>query len=126
MENEHSTHHEPHEHRETTSKKKNVTEQIRTNPWIMSTFVLGILVIMLIFSNVSGGVSGKTISEDKAAELVLGFVESQIGSEAELVDVSLDSGLYKVTVLFQGSEVSLYVTQDGRKSCSKCFTFSIT
>ena len=111
MEHENQAHHE---HHKTHNKKKSVTEKLRTNPWIMSTFVLGILAIILIVGSVSGGIGTKTISEDKAADLVLGFVESQVGSEAELVDVSLENGLYQVTVLFQGSEVPLYVTKDGK------------
>jgi len=106
--------HDVHEHHEShTHKKEDVTEKLRKNPWIMSTFVLGVLVVILIFSSVSGGISGKTISEDKAAELVLGFVESQAGEEAELVIVEDDGSLYKVTILFQGQEIPLHVTKDG-------------
>ena len=44
----------------------------------------------------------RSISQDKAADLVLNFVKAQAGEGAELVDVSSESGLYKVTVLFQG------------------------
>lgn len=114
MEHEHHTHHEHQESHATYHKKKSMTEKIRTNPWIVSTFVLGILAIILIVGSVSGGITGKTISQDKAAELVLGFVESQVGEEAELISVSSESGLYKVIVLFQGSEVPLYLTKDGK------------
>ena len=110
MEHENHGHNTPHV---THHKKKNITEKIRTNPWIVSTFVLGILAIVLIVGSVSGGISTKAISKDKAAELVLGFVESQVGEQAELVGVTTESGLYKVTVLFQGSQVPLYVTKDG-------------
>jgi len=113
MESENPTPSEHYHHIE-TSKKSNTTEKIRKNPWIISTLVLGILAILLIFSSLSGGISGKSISEDKAASLVLDFVESQIDESVELVDVSSESGLYKVTVLFQGSEVPLYVTKDGK------------
>jgi len=114
MEHEDSSHYEHHESHETPHKKKDMTEKLRTNPWIISTFVLGILAIILIIGSVTGGITGKTISEDKAADLVLGFVESQVGGEVELISVSSESGLYKVTVLFQGSEVPLYVTKDGK------------
>ena len=81
-----------------------MTEKIRTNPWIISTFVFAIFAILLIVGNVAGGISGKAISQDKAADLVLNFVKAQAGEGAELVDVSSESGLYKVTVLFQRSE----------------------
>ena len=111
MEHENHSHYE---HHESLRKKKDMTEKIRTNPWIISTFVLGILAIILIVGSVSGGITGKTISQDKAAELVVGFIESQVGGEVELIGVSSESGLYKVIVLFQGSEVPLHVTKDGK------------
>lgn len=105
--------HDVHEHHEShTHKKEDMTEKLRTNPWIMSTFVLGILVVVLIFSSVAGGISGKTISEDKAAELVLGFVESQ-GVAAELVEVDEIGNFYEITFLVQGQMSSLSVTKDG-------------
>lgn len=117
MENDRSPHYEHSEHYESSSKKTNLTEKIRTNPWIISTFVVGILAIILIVSSFSGGITGKTISEDKAAELVLAFIESQ-GDSVELVDVRLESGLYKVTVLYGGSETPLYITKDGKNLAS--------
>jgi len=126
MEHENSSHYENHESHEFNHKKKDMTEKLRTNPWIISTFVLGILAIILIVGSLpSIGITGKTISQDKAAELVMGFIESQVGEQAELIDVSLDSGLYKVIVLFQGSEVPLYVTKDGKNLIQGVIPFSL-
>ena len=111
MENEHHEHHEHNEHHE-HHKKENATEKLRNNPWIISTFVLGILALILIFSSVSGGITGKTISEDKAAELVLGFANAQ-GVAAELVDVNEVGNFYEVSVLINGQKSVLSVTKDG-------------
>ena len=111
MENEHHEHHEHNEHHE-HHKKENATEKLRNNPWIISTFVLGILALILIFSSVSGGITGKTISEDKAAELVLGFANAQ-GVAAELVDVNEVGNFYEVSVLINGQKSVLSVTRDG-------------
>ena len=96
-------------------KKPSMAKRLRKNPWIISTFILGTLIILLLVLPFSTGLTGKTISKNKAAELVLGFVESQTGEGAEVVDVSLESGLYEVTILFEGSEVPLYLTADGEK-----------
>ena len=121
MEHEDNSPHENHEHsehyesHEAPHKKKNMTEKLRTNPWIISTFVLGILAIILIIGSLPGmGITGNVISEDEAVELVLDFVESQVGGEVELIGVSSESGLYKITIFFQDSEVPLYVTKDGK------------
>ena len=114
MEHEDSSHYENHESHEARPKKKSTTEKLRTNPWIISTFVLGILAIILIVGSFPVvGITGGVISENQAAELVLGFVESQ-GESVELVDVNLEDGLYKVTILYRGLETPLYVTKDGK------------
>lgn len=122
MEHENHSHYE---HHESHNEKKDMTEKLRTNPWIISTFVLGILAIILIIGSVTGGITGKVISENQAAELVLGFVESQVGGEAELIGVTSESGLYKVTVLFQGSEVPLYITKDGKNLVQSVLPLSL-
>ncbi len=113
MESENPSHYESSESHTSHSEKKNMTEKIRDNPWIISSFVLGILAFILVVGSISGGISGKVISEDKAVNTVLDFVESQVG-ETEVVDVGLENGLYKVTVLIQGSQVPLYITKDGK------------
>lgn len=115
MEHEDHSHYEHHESYESHPKKENMTEKLRTNPWIISTFVLGILAIILIISSFPGGISGKAISEDKVVELLLDFVESQIGGEAEILDISKESGFYKID--FESEKIgksSIYLTLDGK------------
>jgi len=113
MENEDSAHYEHQDHHETSHKKRDMTEKIRTNPWIMSTFVLGILAIILIVGSVSGGITGKTISEKEAGELVVKLAKSQIG-DIEILDVSKESGFYKIDYESEKTGKSfIYLTLDG-------------
>jgi len=113
MEHEDSSHYEHHESHESSHEKKDMTEKIRTNPWIISTFVLGILGIILIVTSLPiAGITGNVISEDEAGELVLGFADAQ-GLAIELVDVNEVGNFYEVSVLINGQKSVLSVTKDG-------------
>ena len=80
------------------------------NIWMIATIVLAIVVLYMAFgpSNMGSG----AIGEEKAGQIVLDFAESQ-GLGAELREVTLESGLYKVDVEVQGQTVPVYVTIDG-------------
>jgi len=89
---------------------KPLTETLRKNPWILSTIILGIFAVLLVASS---GLTGGAISEDQAAQIILEFAEEQTGEAVELESVSETSGIYEVTILFQGQSVPLYLTSDG-------------
>ncbi|MFH1801586.1 MAG: DsbA family protein [archaeon] len=89
------------------------TDKCRTNPWIASTFALGIIVLIFLIINFTGGLTGSVISEKKAGEFVMDFVNSQV-SGAELVNINDDGNLYEVNVLYDGQTIPLYITKDGK------------
>jgi len=113
MEHEDSGHYEHHEHQEPHHKKKNMTEKIRTNPWIISTFVLGILAIILIVGSVSGGITGKTISQDKVGEYLISYFEAQGATGLSLNSIDKERNFYKVNLDYEGQLIPFYVTKDG-------------
>lgn len=89
---------------------------LRANPWMASTIVLGIVVVlMLVFG--SGGSAGTTatITADEAGEKVLGFLNSNpsITGEVTLVSAEQDGQFYEVMLSYQGQEVPVYTTLDG-------------
>jgi len=102
--------------KEVSGKDENLTEKMRENPWMLSTFVLGVVVLILLVSNFSGGsggMVGNTISSDDAGEMLLSFYESQ-GAEGLVLDsVEESNGLYKVNFGYQGQVVPMYLTKDG-------------
>ena len=90
---------------------KDVTKKFKKNPWMVSTIILGIVVI--IFLMTSGlGVGGKTISASEAGERLIEFANAQ-GAGAELVEVNDNGIFYEVIVSIDGQNLPLYVTKDG-------------
>lgn len=90
--------------------KSNSLKSMRTNPWIVSTIVFAILILVLLFSGVS---SGHHISEKKVADSLIGFYESQGISGLNVSSMSEEHGLYKINLTYKGQEVPFYVTKDG-------------
>jgi len=94
-----------------------VTDKVRENPWILATFVLGIVALVFIISSFSGGMTGGAIGvadEDVVTQKVMGFLNAQVGEgNVEYVSTNLKNGLYEILVNYQGTSVPVYVTADG-------------
>jgi len=114
MEEEKKEEHEHHEHVEHTSKKNNLTEKVRENPWMLGTFVLSVLVVALLLLTFTGGITGNAISSSAAAEKTLAFYESAGISDLTLASIEEISGLYQVNLNYKGSVVPVYITKDGK------------
>lgn len=108
---EENIHEKTGEHQVHHSSRRPLTETLRKNPWILSTIILGIFAVLLVAGT---GITGNAISEDEAAQIILGFAEEQTGQVLELQSVSENSGLYEVVIIYQGNEVPLYLTKDGK------------
>ena len=98
--------------------KKGLFEKFRENPWIVSTIVLGILVLILLFMNfinTDNGVTGDVVSAEVAGNNLLGFAEAQnIPGGAELTSIdSYNSYFYKAVLSIQGQQIPIYITKDG-------------
>jgi hypothetical protein len=108
--------HENHEHHEhlghTVHVHRERRNSMRTNPWVVSTVVLGLLVVILVVLSLLGS-TGKSISSVKAGEKIVGFAAAQ-GMTAEVVNVTSEGSFYKVILTIQGSDLPVYVTKDGK------------
>jgi len=98
------------------TKKLNIKNNLKSNPWMLSTVALAIILIVISILNivVSPDADNVLISSDKAGELILEFAEAQ-GLDAEIVSVDYEGGLYGVVVSISGQEYpALYITNDGK------------
>lgn len=88
-------------------------EQMRANPWILATIFLAIVLVIALVVK-SGSMTGNVVSENAAAQNLLSFIAAQGGGEAELVSVSQNGSLYDIVVNFQGEDIPVFVTLDGK------------
>jgi len=89
---------------------------VRKNPWVASTFVLGLLLVLVLIFGVGGGGSGEgVVNADEAGQKVLSFINSnpEITGEAALVSAEQDGNFHRVIINYQGQEVPVYTTLDG-------------
>ncbi|MFB6245974.1 MAG: hypothetical protein ABEI74_00035 [Candidatus Pacearchaeota archaeon] len=94
-----------------------VTHRIRHNPWILSTIVLGILVIILLAGVFeSDGVQNQNVNIQNVGEKVESFYE-HYGIEGTAVsDVKVsekDNYFYRVELMYKGETLPFYVTKSG-------------
>ena len=92
--------------------KKSVISKIPRHNWAITTYILGVLLIFLVINN--GGITGKTVSESKASDGLVSYLNSQVGGGVTYVSSKSDGSLYEITVSYQGQEIPLYVTKDGK------------
>jgi len=96
------------------SKKADFTKKIRTNPWIISTFILGIIVLILLIGNSFGGITGNVISSTVAGEKLLSYYTENGASDLEIDSIKEISGLYQINFKYQETIIPVYITKDGK------------
>ena len=115
-------------------KRLNVSEMksnVKKNPWMVSTIVLGVVALILLVMIYRGGITGgaigvsaNSISADEAGEKLVEFANAQ-GAGAELVEVNDNGIFYEVIVSIQGQDLPVYVTKDGQSFTSSLIPLDI-
>jgi len=103
--------------------ENNTLDKMRTNPWMITSIVLAVLLVLLVIfnGNLSGGkgiVSGKT-----AAQNVVDYINSNTQSEtkAEVISFKQEGQLYSVVIKMNNQEMPVYVTLDGKNVILQSF-----
>ena len=91
---------------------KSMIEQARANPWIISTVVLGILLIAVVATGFGAGVS--VANEDQVSSNVLSFLNEQVDGGVTLSSIDQRGGYYDLVVLYQGRSIPIQTTLDGK------------
>lgn len=112
-----------HENAEPVQKKKEGSS-LRSKPWMVSTFVLGILVVLILIGSFSG-ITGNAISGNKAGNNLINFAVSQ-GVNATLINVTSDGSFYKVFLSINNQEAPYFVTKDGKYFVSESYLVPLT
>ena len=102
---------EVHEHHSKKNKSSEITEKMRKNPWILSTIVLGILVLIFLVGSVS--MTGKVISEKEAGDSLVAYLSSVGYDGFEVSSVEELETMYMINTIYNEEEIPFYVTKDG-------------
>jgi hypothetical protein len=91
-------------------------DNIRSNPWIAATFVLAVVLVLVLILGTGGARGSPKITADDAAQKVLTFLNSnpQITGEVTLVSAKQDGQFYQVMLTYNGQQVPVYTTTDGK------------
>ncbi len=102
----------PKEVYEKPPETEDIQKKIKDNPWIVISIILAIAVIVLVYLNYTGGVTGNVVSEAEIKQKVINFAESR-GAEAEVTQINDQGSLYEVVLSMDGQQAPIYVTKDG-------------
>lgn len=92
------------------TNSKGFVSGVKKNPWILSTVVLAVLVVVMSFSMFYSGSSAKT-----AGMSFVDFINSNSESEVQLISSEkFSDDLYEVKVLAGEEEVPVHITKDGK------------
>lgn len=86
-------------------------KKCRENPWIISSFILAILLAAaLLFPGV---LTGNAVSDTEAGELMETYLNSLVGGGVSVIDVQESGSLYEIIASYKGQEIPVYMTKDG-------------
>lgn len=109
------------EKEEEREEKNKIGSKIRrVNPWFISSIILIILLIgVLITPKTPTGMVTEptTLTAEEVADKAIDYLNEnlvQAGTTATLVSVKERSGVYEITTKYQGREIKVYATKDGK------------
>ncbi|MBS3089087.1 hypothetical protein J4402_04935 [Candidatus Pacearchaeota archaeon] len=97
-----------------TREKTDYVGAMRNNPWIVSTVVLGLALIIVLVMNGGIGVTGGVVNGNNAGQNLVDFINSRGDVNASILSVEKDGTLYKAVVDIEGQETPVYITLDGK------------
>jgi len=97
------------EEKKEVAKKNNsdIFNKMRENPWMISTIVVGLLLII----SISG--SSISTSEEVVKSNALDFLNSKVEGEVVLDSISNEGSYYELMITYDGNQIPVQVTLDG-------------
>lgn len=95
--------------KEIVKEEKKIIQTIKKNGWIISTVVLAVLVVIFIIVSLSSG-----ISETAAQTKLVTYLNEQTGGGVTGKSITSIGDIYQVNVTYQGQEIPVYMTKDGK------------
>ncbi|MBU0958291.1 MAG: hypothetical protein KKF56_05790 [Nanoarchaeota archaeon] len=94
--------------------KTESSDDVEVNHWKYATYVLGVLVVLMLFFMLKPGVTGNVINSGDASTTLVDYLNGMTGGGVTLVGVEDQGNLYEVTVNYQGGDIPVFITKDGK------------
>ena len=85
----------------------------KKNPWIYVSGILVVVVVIMLFITLRGGITGGAINEADAGTKLVDYLNTQTGGGVEFVSSEDIGDLYRILVAYRGDEIPVYITKDG-------------
>lgn len=95
-------------------KKSEFTSKLRENPYIVSTIVLGLATLILVTLTLSPSLTGNVISGSSAGQNLIDYLNTNVGGGVGYVSYEDLGNLYQIIVSYNGDNIPVYVTKDGK------------
>lgn len=108
--------------------EKKIVKSIKKNSWKLISIVFAVLFLSTVawtFYQNKSCITGAVISEDQAGEKLVDFISTSFGAEvSEYKDIKDLGDIYEVIVPYQGQEIPVYITKDGKYFISSAMEMS--
>jgi len=99
---------------ETHTENEHIKNKFKLGVWQVSTLVFGVISLILIIMIFTGKTTGSVISGDEAGKDIVQFLNKQTNGGVEFVSSNDRGYLYEINVKYQGQEIPVYTTKDGK------------
>lgn len=89
-----------------------LVSNIPRHNWALASYVLGFVCIVLLIFSLTGNLTGRAIDEVPSSQIRQQMIT--LLEDADTISVKEVSGLYEVSVSFEGQIIPFYVTKDGK------------
>ena len=96
--------------KEVKKEEREIIKKIKKNPWIASTIILALIVLILLFF-VS---KNSAISEKAISQKVIDFAKARGAGDIQVIKINDKGSLYEIIILLNGEEAPIYATKDGK------------
>lgn len=89
----------------------------KINPWMVSTLVLVVIVLVVVGFSLTGKATAGAVPSGEIGNKVKAYVEDNLlptGGTIDVINVSETNGVYLITTSYQGREIPIYMTKDGK------------
>ena len=100
---------------EVSQRESEFMKKFKSNPWMGSTFVLGIAAIILLAVLFYPKITGNVVSGSNAGASLVDYLNTRTGGGVSFVSAEpMGSNLYSVMVSYQNQTIPVYVSKDGK------------